>query len=151
MAVPSGSVARPRPVLTPFNAFFWEAAKQHKLMIQRCDRCQRLQHPPAAACIHCVSDELTPSQVSGRGTLHSFTVIHHVFHPAFAQDVPYMVARVTLEEQDDVVLFTNLRECSETDAYAGMPLQVVFEQVGDDVLPQFVPAAAPGRLEGVKL
>lgn len=150
MSVATGNMTRPRPVLTPFNAFFWHGARDGRLMIQRCDCCRRYQHPPTASCIHCGSDDVTPTQVSGRGTLHSFTEVHHVFHPAFKADVPYIVARVAIEEQDDVFLFTNLRDCPSEAAFSGMPVQVIFEGVGEDVLPQFVPAPPAGSGEGVR-
>src|SRR4029453_15916034 len=43
-AAPRGK--RPRPGITPDNAFFFEGAKQHKLLIQQCSACQTLRHPP---------------------------------------------------------------------------------------------------------
>jgi uncharacterized OB-fold protein len=147
MSIAGANVSRPRPVLTPFNAFFWEGAREGRLLIQRCAECSLFQHPPAAACTHCGSDDVGPAQVSGLGEIHSFTVVHHVFHPAFKDQVPYIVARVAIEEQDDVFLFTNLRDCPAEAAYSGMPVKVVFETVGEDVLPQFVPVGPPAKLE----
>lgn len=51
-----------------------------------------------------------------------------------------MVARIELEEQPDLVLITNLRDCAPEAARTGLRVRVVFEKVGEDVLPQFVPA-----------
>ncbi len=140
MSVAGNNMSRPRPVMTPFSAFFWEGAKKGQLLLQFCGVCHRFQHPPGPTCIHCGSDAISNRQVSGEGKLDSFTVVRHLFHPAFADDLPYIVARVQLEEQADVFLITNLRDCAVDAAYVGMPVSVMFETVGEDVLPQFRPS-----------
>ncbi len=61
---------RPRPALTQDNRFFFEGAKDHKLLIQRCTNCGTLRHPPRPSCASCRSfdwDTLTAS-VAGRST-----------------------------------------------------------------------------------
>ncbi len=79
--------------------------------------------------------------VSGLGTVASFTVNHQQWIPGSEH---YVIAWVAIDEQPDVRLTTNLVEIDEDDVEIGMPVTVVFEQVGDEVyLPLFAPAATP--------
>ena len=140
MGLPGSNVSRPRPVATAYSAFFWDGARDGRLLIQRCAECRCYAHPPGPICSRCGSSNLSPEEVSGRGTVHSFTVVRHLFHPAFKEDLPYIVARIELEEQSDLVLIANLRDCPPEQARTDMAVQVVFETVGQDVLPQFAPS-----------
>jgi uncharacterized OB-fold protein len=133
------NATRPRPLPTAYSAFFWDGAQAGRLLIQRCCDCKCYLHPPGPVCPRCLSEQLAPAEVSGRGVLYSFTTIRHLFHPAFRVDLPYIVARVELVEQAGLVLVANLRECSPEAAHIGMKLRVIFETVGADVLPQFTP------------
>jgi len=75
--------------------------------------------------------------VSGKGTVESFTVNHQQWIPG--SDI-YVIAWVSIEEQPDVRLTTNLVGVEPGDVSVGMPVRVVFEQVGDDIyLPLFTP------------
>lgn len=136
-------LSRPRPLATSYSQFFWDGARRGQLLIQRCAACSRFAHPPGPICPACGSQEIGPVAVSGRGRLHSFCLIHHVFHPAFKDLTPYFVARVELDEQSDLFLIANLQNCAREAARVGLPVRVIFEAVGEDVLPQFEPAPSP--------
>lgn len=142
MSQSTASVSRPRPLATVYSGFFWDGARHGQLLIQHCTACSRFAHPPGPICPSCGSREIAPVAVSGRGTLHSYCLIHHVFHPAFKVQVPYFVARVELHEQKGLFLVANLRNCPRDGARVGLQLRVIFEPVGDDVLPQFEPAGS---------
>lgn len=134
----------PLPSSTEYSAFFWEYAKRHELAIQRCDRCRRYQHWPTPVCRNCSSFQLSPSVVSGRGTLDTYTVALQSFHPYFDDKIPFILAVIELEEQEGLKLVANLVECSEADAQIGIPVEVVFQDVSAELtLPQFRPAARP--------
>ena len=91
----------PRIALPPneITRFFWDAAKQHKLVLQRCDACGYYVHWPGVLCPRCQSDKLSPAEMSGKGTVFTYTVVYHVFAPVYADDVPYSIAIVELDEQ----------------------------------------------------
>lgn len=129
--------ARPRPIRTPYSDFFWEGALSGRLMIQRCADCSSYQHPPGPLCTRCGSDSLVPTQVSGRGQIHSFTMVRHVFHVAFTDRVPYLLGRIELEEQRELFLITNIVDCAPENVRCGAQVKVVFERRGDFALPQF--------------
>jgi len=134
---PAARPLRPRPALTQDNAFFFEGAKQHKLLIQRCNACGTLRHPPRPSCAHCRSFEWEPVEASGRGTIFSFTVNHYPQVPAF--DYPLVVALVELEE--GTRLIANVSGITPETVHIGMPVEVGFEDFDDELsLPVFHPA-----------
>ena len=79
---------RPRPAITHDIAFFFEGARQGRLLIQRCARCGQLRHPPRPACASCGSFEWDTVTSSGRGTVYSFVVVHHPQVPGFDYPCP---------------------------------------------------------------
>ena len=92
------------PSMTPDTQFFWDGAKEHRLLIQRCAGCGTLRHPPRPMCPSCHSLEWDAVEASGRGTVFSFVMPRHPPLPWF--DDGYIVALVELEEGTRLV--TNL-------------------------------------------
>lgn len=133
-------IEKPPIVATPLNTFFWEAARREKLVIQRCEACRRYVHPPLPLCPECGGGALAPERVSGKGVVESFTIVRRVFHPGFAEDVPYVVARIELDEQPGLVLITNVKDIPVEAVRIGLRVEVMFEHRPDGVLPQFRPA-----------
>jgi uncharacterized OB-fold protein/acyl dehydratase len=138
---------RPRPALTQDNAFWFEGARAHQLLIQRCSSCGALRHPPLPACSVCGSLEWDTVEASGRGTLFSFVLVHYPQVAAFEYPLP--IGLVELEEGTRVV--ANLRGLDASDIRIGMALQAEFVDYDEDLsLPVFVPAgASAGRAGGV--
>jgi len=132
--------AGPLPVPTPETRAFWDAARRHALELPRCRACGYRFFYPRAACPRCLSGDLEWVRASGRGTLHTFTVVHRGLRD-FPLGTPYVIAIVELEEGPR--LMTNLVGV-EPDAARlriGMPVEVVFEDVTAQVaLPRFRPA-----------
>ena len=136
-AAPAPRMPRPRPALTPDTAFFFEGAKQHKLLIQKCSSCGTLRHPPRPSCAACRSFEWEPVEASGRGTIYSYVVNHYPQVPAF--DYPLVVALVELEE--GTRLIANVSGITPETVAIGMPVVAGFEDFDDDLsLPVFHPA-----------
>ena len=86
------------PQLDLDNAFFWEGLAQGRFLVQRCTSCGRVRFPPTPGCPGCgeVGSEAVAS--SGEGSVYSWVVVHRAFSPAFADDVPYTVATIELDE-----------------------------------------------------
>jgi hypothetical protein len=115
---------------------FWEAARRHELVVQRCSGCGTLRFPARELCSTCLSRQAAWTRVSGRGVVFSFAVMHQAYHPAF--EVPYAVVVVQLDE--GVRMLTNLLAVGPGDVAIGMPVEVVFEDVtGEVTLPKFRP------------
>ncbi|MBA7713604.1 hypothetical protein ES703_122608 [subsurface metagenome] len=77
--------------------FAWCA--KHDFRLQRCAACKLLRYPPCTACPWCseLKSEWVP--VEGRGTVHSYTEVHHAIQPAFKAFTPYLVLLVELDTQ----------------------------------------------------
>ena len=132
------SAPKPLPEMTPEMAPFWEAARRHELVVHRCRGCGALRFPARDICSRCLAREADWAPVSGRGTVFSFAVMHQVYHPGFADAVPYAVVVVELEE--GVRMLSNVVDCPVDQLAIGMPVEAVFEDVTPAVtLPKFRP------------
>jgi uncharacterized protein len=69
-----------------------------ELLVQKCDDCHKLNMYPRYACPHCQSDALGWQRVSGRGLLHSYTVLRFGAPQGFEQDLPYALGVIKLDE-----------------------------------------------------
>ena len=146
MPDPQANAPRPVPAPNRETQFFWDAAKRGELAILRCQDCPTFIHPPKHRCRDCLSENLAPQVVSGRGRIYTLTRTHYVYHPAFRERAPYVVALVELEEDPSVRLVSNIVECDPEDVAIGMAVEVVFEKVTDEItLPQFRPVRPPAR------
>jgi len=129
---------RPRPALTQDNAFFFDGAKQHRLLIQRCAECGRLRHPPGPRCPNCGSYEWNALEASGRGSVYSFVVNHYPQVPAF--DYPLAVGLIELEEGTRLV--ADIVGIDPADVRVGLPVEVEWLDADPDLtLPAFKPTA----------
>ena len=125
--------AVPRLTVTQDNAFWFEAAREGRLAIQRCADCGSLRHPPSPACPSCRSFTWDAVTASGRCTLHSWTVIHHPQDPAFTY--PLAVGLVDLEEGTRLV--ADIADVPHGELEIGMDLEVGFsEHAHGELLPQ---------------
>ena len=81
---------------------YFEQARQHRLVVQRCAACGMLRGAIGAACPFCSSPDWSWHEVSGRGVIYSYQIVTQAVHPAFADWIPYPVVLVELDEQRDV-------------------------------------------------
>jgi hypothetical protein len=116
---------------------FFDAAREHRLVIQRCSACGKYQFYPRKMCVHCGSVDLEWIEASGRGTVHTFTVVHRGI-PGWVEDGPYVAAVIDLDE--GVRMTSNIVDCPPSDVTVDMPVEVTFVLEGQDFLPRFRPA-----------
>lgn len=132
---------KPIPAITPDMRPFFEAAKRHELVVQRCRQCGTYRFPAREICSSCLSRDAAWVTVSGEGEVFSYNVMHQIYHPGFAGEVPYAVVVVKLKE--GAKMNSNLLGIKPHDIKIGMPVKVVFEDISDEVtLPKFVPREA---------
>ena len=133
------------PALTDLNREFWTAGARNELRFLQCNACGYYNHPPTAVCPVCHSKDLAPSTVSGRATLHTYTINHQAWMPG--PELPYVIGIVDIPEQADLRLTTNIVNCAHDDLVIGMALRVTFEihTDGDDqiAIPLFEPDLTP--------
>jgi uncharacterized OB-fold protein len=131
----------PTPAASRETLGWWQAAAEHRLLVQRCADCGRTRMPPGPLCPACRSFNRQWQQVSGRGTVYTYTIVHRAYVPALADRVPYVVIVVALEDAGGARLISNLVDAAPTTVRVGMPVQVVWEDVGAGLaVPRFRPA-----------
>ncbi len=117
---------------------WWAQVKQHKLVIQRCSRCNTFRHPPVPVCFKCRSFEYGWAPVSGKGVVFSYTIAYHPPAPAMQQLVPYNVVIVELPEAQNIRMVGNLLDAPNGQIKVGLPVEVTFEDISDKItLPQW--------------
>ena len=92
------AVPKPTPATSELARPYWEAAAQGRLVLQSCSACGKIRHYPRLLCDACYSDAVTWIPSKAIGAIHSWTVAHHAFHPAFAAELPYTLVTVDLDE-----------------------------------------------------
>lgn len=128
---------RTLPELTPENRHVWTSGATGRLLISQCAACGYWVHPPGPVCPRCRARGITPREVSGRGTVATFTVNHQPWEPGLT--VPYVVAIVELVEQAGLRLTTNIVNCPPEQVRIGMPVRLTFVRDEDVYLPMFAP------------
>ena len=129
------------PLPRPYQdtAAYWEAAKAHRFLIQKCKTCGESQFYPRGVCSHCLSSDLEWYKPSGKATVYSYSVNHRAPHPGFQGKTPFVLAIVELAEGPRMM--TNIVDCDPESVRIGMPVTVCFDDVTDEVtLPMFKPA-----------
>ena len=91
-------MSKPAPQSTPETQAYWDGVADGKLRLQRCTACGKVRHYPQLVCARCYSFDVEWVEASGHGTVHSWTVAHHAFHPAFKFELPYTLVTVDLAE-----------------------------------------------------
>ena len=130
---------KPVPTITPDMKPFFDAAKRHELAVQRCADCGTHRFPAREICSQCLSRRSEWVTVSGEGEVFSYNVMHQIYHPGFADEVPYAVVLVKLKE--GAKMNSNLLGVGPHEVHIGMPVKVMFEDITDEVtLPKFMPA-----------
>jgi uncharacterized OB-fold protein len=122
-------IPKPRPQPTPVSQPFWDALRDERVELQRCDDCGRWVYYPRSRCPGCLSANLTWTEVDGRGSVYTFSVAEQATAPPFADEVPQLLALVELTE--GVRVSTTLVGVEPKMIRVGMPVEPVFDH-GDD-------------------
>jgi uncharacterized OB-fold protein len=129
---------KPLPVIQPWSQGFWDAAKEHRLVVQTCDDCEAKIFYPRKFCPECWSANLHWSEASGKAKVFSFSITMMGIEDKFAEDLPLVLAWVDLEE--GVRMLTNIINCNPEEVRIGMDVEVVFEDITPEIsLPKFRP------------
>jgi uncharacterized protein len=140
----NGPSFRLLPQLSDDNRFFWTSGEEGVLRILRCNACQFYNHPPGPICRRCLSRDVAPQIVSGRGRVESFSINYQQWIPG---SEPYAIAWVSLNEQPSVRLTTNLVDVEPDAIFVGQDVAVEFEHLEDVYIPVFRPISAPEASE----
>jgi len=129
---------KPLPIPTKWSQPFWDAAKQHRLVLKKCGKCGFIDHPPYLYCTNCHADEHEWIEASGKATLAAYAI--NVFGVPFPfwDDLPFVVALIDLQEGPRMI--SNIVECDHDKLENGMELEVLFDDVSGEIsLPKWRP------------
>lgn len=127
---------KPLPTIDPESRPYWDALKQHRLMLKHCHDCKRHHFYPRELCPHCHSDVLDWAQAAGTGSIYSYTVARRPAGPSYKSDTPYVVAIVELDE--GARMMTNIITSDVEAVRIGQRVTVQFDDVTAEVtLPKF--------------
>ena len=129
--------AKPTPHPTPEDQPYWDGAAAGVLRLQHCAACKKPRHYPQLVCPDCYSRDCEWIDASGRGAVHSWTVAHHAFHPAFKDDLPYTLVIVDLAEGPRAL--GRLDPSAQSALRIGLPVRVTFPRNSEGTpLPVFL-------------
>ena len=142
------------PVPDELDKPFWDACNEERLVIQHCTACDRLQHPPERACAQCGSrDNLGWKEMSGRGTIYTYAVMHDTNVPLLYSDQPFNAAVISLLDDSGndsgIKMLSHLPGTPVDEVPMDAPVQVLFEttQATGQKVPEFR-VVGPGTLIG---
>jgi uncharacterized OB-fold protein len=128
----------PVPVIEPLTEPFWTAARDHRLVIQRCTACGTYRHLPHVLCGNCQSPEHEWVESSGRGSVYTYTIVGHPVHDATNHAVPYNVSIVELDDCGGVLVPSNVVDCAPAQLEVGMAVVVSWDDITDEItIPRF--------------
>ncbi|MBC79834.1 MAG: hypothetical protein CMQ33_03265 [Gammaproteobacteria bacterium] len=124
---------KPLPTPSPLTKPFYDGAKEGKLLLPRCEDCNRVHWYPRYICPFCHSTNISWIESSGEGRIHTFAVQHRAFG-GWAKEVPFVTAYIDLNEGDRMV--TVLRGVDATDPSSikiGSKVKVEFEEASEAI------------------
>jgi uncharacterized OB-fold protein len=131
---------KPLPSPTPWSKPFWDGCKRHELWIQHCNDCGTNIMYPKYFCPECMSYNLGWIKASGKGRVYTYATVYNYQPAAFAEDGPYTVAVIKLEE--GVQMMSNIVDCDPERVKCDMEVEITFDDVTEGfTLPRFKPAS----------
>jgi uncharacterized OB-fold protein len=131
---------KPIPVPSAEAQPYWDGLRDRKLLMPRCDACGKYWFPPSLLCPHCNATKWTWASTSGHGRIFSYVVYQRVDHPGFADEVPYAVAVIELDEGPRMI--SNVIGIAPDKLACDMRVEVVYQPITETItLPKFKPAA----------
>ena len=130
--------SRPLPKPDPLTKPYWDALREGRLELPVCDACGHQIFYPRAHCPSCHTRDVTWREASGQGKVYALTIVHRPSNKAFAEEVPYVVAMVTLEEGARMMANLDGVDLADPLSAIGRTVEIRFSKVDDDItLPRF--------------
>lgn len=123
----------PAPQVTALSKPFWDGCKAGKLLIQKCSGCGHFRFYPCEGCPDCRSTDYEWTEVSGKGKLYSWIVIHRAVDPVWQKMTPFVSGVVEIDEQPGCLVPGLILGVAPNNVRDGMPVKVEFEQTGPEV------------------
>jgi uncharacterized OB-fold protein len=130
LAQTPGKLKKPLPQLNRNSRPFWDAVRRNEFLLPKCEECGHRWFPPQPSCPNCLSFHVNWKPAKETGKIWSKCRFHHVYFKSFAEDIPYSVVTVQLDESG--IFFTsNLLDVAYEGIEIGMPVRIVYDVVDD--------------------
>ena len=142
-------VNKPLPDITDMTRPFWTAAKNGRLVIQKCGRCGTFNFHPKPSCIECGSRDLPWTEVEPFGTVYSYTVSRTVAmnYKGWEPDLPVLMCLIDLDV--GARMYAQVTHCAPDDLRIGMRVEAWFEPISEEAgIPKFRPSRQPATAAG---
>ena len=116
-----------QPAAMELDAPYWEGLTEGVLRVQQCGDCGGWQWGPEWICHHCLSDNVTFTEVEPSGVIYSYERVWHPVHPALAEQGPYVVVLVELPQAGNIRMVGNLLGDPEAEVPIGAAVVGEFE------------------------
>ena len=139
------SRGKPQPAITDLTRPFWDAAREGRLVMQKCSRCGTINFHPKPGCIECGCRDLPWTSAGPLGTVYSFTVSRSVAmnSPVWQAELPVILCLVDVDQ--GARMYAQVTHCTPEEIYIGMRVTVHFDPADSELsVPRFRPAASPG-------
>ncbi len=132
----------------PSTEPFWQAARERRLVAPRCADCGTFRLPPTPFCWRCQSAAVDWTELSGRATVYTYTVVEG--YPGLPE-ITLVPAVVDLPDAPGARLVTNVVGVDPADVSIGTELIVDFHPISDGwLLPVFRVAGPPAKASTAK-
>ena len=129
----------PPPLANATTLPWWEAAAEHRLVVQRCSDCGHTRLPPAPICPECRSDAADWQEVPGAGEVYTYTIMHRPVAADMA--LPFVIAVVSLDDSGGLRMISNLVGIAPEAVEIGLRVELVWEDMSEHLaVPRFRPA-----------
>ena len=126
----------PPPMADAITLPWWEAAAEHRLVVQRCTACGHTRLPPAPVCSECRSADSDWKEVPGRGEVYTYTTVHRPI--AVGQELPFIIAVIALTDSGGLRMISNLVDVKPGELEIGAAVEVVWEDMSAELaVPRF--------------
>ncbi|MDX6422502.1 MAG: uncharacterized protein QOG28_7122 [Trebonia sp.] len=119
------------PTIEDETREYWTAATDGRLLIARCNDCERVHHYPRVICPSCWSEDVVAVEASGRATLYTYSTVYMNDLPPFSGRLPYTAAVVDLAEGPR--LMTTITGADPAQLRIGMPLRAEPLEIAEGV------------------
>lgn len=85
-------------IVSPVSEPYWQGLAEGRLRVPRCAACGATFFFPRRWCPHCWSDNISWIDAGGGGTLYARCTVDMPFDGRPAEEIPYTVALVDLDE-----------------------------------------------------
>lgn len=124
----SEELAYPQPWRDEDNAPFLDGWRDGRLMLQRARAGGPLFFYPRPICPYTGSDDLIWVEVSGRGRIVSFSIVHRPNHAAFNAEAPILLAEIELDE--GATMLARIVGCNAAEVRSGARIELASQGDG---------------------